>query len=384
MNSDEVKSVVRLGSDSIKWSLFGDDVLPLWVADTDFRSPMAVIDALQKRVNHGVFGYPVDPPELGELVAARMDERYGWKVTPKDMLFIPGVVPGFNLVCQAVTRSGESLIVQPPVYPPILQAAQNANARSIQAELVRKPDGSYEVDFDALEELIEEDTRCLLLCNPHNPVGKVFSQQELEKLAEICVRHKLIICSDEIHSDLVFSGNQHVPIASLSNEIANNTVTLIAPSKTFNIAGLECAVLICTNHDLLKKIDAARRGLLGGVNVLGLTAAVAAYRYGGEWLTKMMVILESNRDYLSEFIRTRLPQINMREPDATYLAWLDCRELGLKEEAFKFFMKNAKVALNRGKDFGPGGRDFVRLNFGCSRELLTDALDRMGKAVQER
>jgi len=384
LNKEEVKSVVRLGSDSIKWSLFGDDVLPLWVADTDFRSPNAVIEALQKRVEHGVLGYPIDPPELGELVAARMAERYGWKVTPKDMLFVPGVVPGFNLACQAVTRPEESLIVQPPVYPPILQAAQNASARSIQAELARKSDGSYEVDYDALEELIEEDTRCLLLCNPHNPVGKVFSRAELEKLAEICLRHNLIICSDEIHSDLVFSGNQHVPIASLSEEIANNTVTLIAPSKTFNIPGLECAVLICTNHELLEKIKHARRGLVGGVNIMGLTAAIAAYRDGDGWLGEMMEILEGNRNFLMEFLDKRIPEVKMYKPDATYLAWLDCSQLKLAGKLSKFFLKKAGVALNNGEDFGPGGTDFVRLNFGCSRELLIDALDRMAKSVKER
>lgn len=276
------------------------------------------------------------------------------------------------------------MIVQPPVYPPILQAAQNASARSIQAELVRKSDDSYEVDYDALEELIEEDTRCLLLCNPHNPVGKVFSRGELEKLAETCLRHNLIICSDEIHSDLVFSGNQHLPIASLSDEIADNTVTLIAPSKTFNIAGLECAVLICTNHDLLKKIDSARRGLVGGVNVMGLTAAVAAYRDGDVWLGEMMEMLEVNRNFLMEFLDRWIPEVKIYKPDATYLAWLDCSQLGLEDNAAKYFLRNAKVALNRGEDFGPGGRDFVRLNFGCSRELLTDALDRMAKAVKER
>ncbi|MRR29512.1 aminotransferase class I/II-fold pyridoxal phosphate-dependent enzyme, partial [bacterium] len=238
---------VRLGTDSVKWGLFGDDVLPLWVADTDFQSPKAVIEALQERVAHGVFGYPLHPAELRELVAARMLERYNWKISPKDMIFIPGVVPGFNLTCQLLTKPGESLLVQPPVYPPIFNAADKANVRNIRAELARQADRSYVVDFDSLEASIESDTRCIVFCNPHNPVGKVYSRQELERLAEICLRHKLTIISDEIHSDLVFSGNQHVPIASLSDEVARSTVTLIAPSKTFNIAGLSCAVLICTN-----------------------------------------------------------------------------------------------------------------------------------------
>jgi cysteine-S-conjugate beta-lyase len=378
-----IRIVDRRGTDSVKWGLFGEDVLPLWVADTDFASPADVIEALHQRVEQGVFGYPLDPPKLAELVAARMQQLYGWKITEKDMLFIPGVVPGFNLVCQTVVKPGESLMVMPPVYPPILCAAENADARSIHAELVQQADGSYTVDFDAMEAAIEEDTRCLLLCNPHNPVGKVFSREELERMAGICLKHHMIICSDEIHSDLIFAHSHHIPIASISEEIAQNTVTLIAPSKTFNIAGLECAVLICQNHEFLKKIEHARRGLMGGVNVLGLTAAIAAYRDGAEWLEKMMVILQDNRDYLDDFIQANLPQIKMHKPDATYLAWLDCRELQLEEDAFHFFLKHAKVALNKGEDFGEGGKGFVRLNFGCSREVLEGALMRMEKAIQQ-
>jgi len=379
-----ISTPVRLGTDSVKWGLYRKDVLPLWVADTDFQSPVAVIEALQERVAHGVFGYPMHPQELRELVTARMLERYNWKISPKDMIFIPGVVPGFNLICQLLTKPGESILVQPPVYPPIFKAAEKASVRNIRAELVIQADGSYAVDFDALEAAIESDTRCLLFCNPHNPVGKVYSRQDLERLAEICLRHKLTIISDEIHSDLVFQGNQHIPIASLSEEVARSTVTLIAPSKTFNIAGLSCAVLICTNHELLKRIELASHGLLGDVNVLGLTAAVAAYREGGEWLEQMMHVLEGNRDYLVDFIQTRLPKIKLKKPDATYLAWLDCRELGLEEGPYKFFLKEAKVALNCGDDFGNGGQGFVRLNFGCSRELLTDALERMEKALLRR
>ncbi|PKN98347.1 MAG: putative C-S lyase [Chloroflexi bacterium HGW-Chloroflexi-4] len=384
MRTESIITVNRRGTDSVKWGLFGDDVLPLWVADTDFQSPPAVIEALLERVTHGVFGYSLHPQELRELVVERMQDRYDWKISSKDMIFIPGVVPGFNLTCQLLTKPGESLLVQTPVYPPIVNAAEKAGVRNICAELVRQPDGSYEVDFDALEASIEKDTCCLIFCNPHNPVGKVYTRQELERLAEICLRHKLTIISDEIHSDLVFKGGQHIPMASLSDEVAKSTVTLIAPSKTFNIAGLSCAVLISTNHGLLKKIENASHGLLGDVNVLGLTAAVAAYRDGGEWLEQMLGILESNRDFMAEFILQRFPQIKMHVPDATYLAWLDCSELALEEGPHKFFLKKAKVALNCGDDFGSGGQGFVRLNFGCSRELLKEALERMEKAINER
>jgi cysteine-S-conjugate beta-lyase len=383
LKRESLSTPVRLGTDSVKWGLFDEEVLPLWVADTDFQSPAAVIDALRARVEHGVFGYPLHPPELRDLVVARMWERYNWKISPKDMIFIPGVVPGFNLTCQLLTKPGESILVQPPVYPPIYNAAEKANVRNIRAELVRQSDCSYQVDFEAMEAAIEADTRCLIFCNPHNPVGKVYSREELERLAEICLRHKMTIISDEIHSDLVFSGNKHIPIASLSDEVAQSTVTLIAPSKTFNIAGLSCAVLICTNHELLKKIETASHGLLGDVNVLGLTAAIAAYREGAEWLEQMMKILEGNRDFVTDFIQKRLPQIKLHSPEATYLAWLDCTDLDLEEGPYKFFLKKAKVALNCGDDFGDGGKGFVRLNFGCSRELLTEALERMEKAIHE-
>lgn len=382
--TEEIVPIHRRGSDSIKWALYGDEVLPLWVADTDFRSPQAVLDALRQRVDHGVFGYPMDPPQLSELVVERMHDRYGWEIEPDHLIFIPGVVPGFNLTCQAVMREGESLLVQPPVYPPILKAAQYAKGRSIETQLIQGPDGSYGVDFDAMEKMIEQDTRCFLLCNPHNPVGKVFTAEELERMGEICMKHNMVICSDEIHSDLLFSESRHTPIAALSKEIAWNTVTLIAPSKTFNIAGLECAVLICENPDLKKKIQSARRGLLGSVNVLGLTAALAAYRSGDKWLNQMLVLLEENRDFVTDFLKSEIPQIKIKPPEATFLAWLDCRELELSQSPYEFFLQQAGVALNKGEDFGTGGEGFVRLNFGCARNLLEEALAKMALAVNKR
>ncbi len=381
MTQPSIISIDRHGSDSVKWGVYGDDVLPLWVADTDFLAPESVIRALRERVDHGVFGYPLDPPELAEIVSVRMAQRYGWTVDVEDMLFVPGVVPGFNLAVQAVTKSGESIVVQTPVYPPILAAAENAGAVGIHNALERALDGRYHVDFDAFEASLQPDTRCFLLCNPHNPVGKVFTHSELERLAEICLRHDLVIISDEIHSDLLFEGQTHLPIASLSKEVADRTVTLIAPSKTFNIAGLESAVLICQNRGLMKRINQSRRGLLGGVNLMGLAAAVAAYRDGDAWLKNMMAVLKDNRDFLDRFVQDRMPIIKMRKPDATYLAWLDCTDLELNEPPAEFFLKKARVALIKGADFGKGGESFARLNFGCSHETLQSALERMQAAI---
>ena len=372
----------RRQSDSVKWRFYGDEVLPLWVADMDFTSPPQVMDALHERVSHGVFGYAADSQILAELVVERMQKLYGWKINLEDILLLPGVISGFNLVCQAVTQPGESIIIQPPIYPPFFEAAKNARVKEIQCGLVEQDDGAYLVDFSAFGNSIQADTKCFLFCNPHNPVGKVYSRKELLKLAEICLAHRIIICADEIHSDLVFTGHQHIPIASLNKDIGQQTVTLISPSKTFNIAGLDCSILICENRDLKKKIKETRRGLMGGVNVLGATAAIAAYRFGQPWLDAIMKTLEENRDFLFKKIQETMPKIKMNPPQATYLAWLDCRQAGIQSEPYEFFLKNAKVALSCGSIFGKEGEGFVRLNFGCSRPVLQEALERMRQSME--
>jgi cystathionine beta-lyase len=353
----------------------------MWVADMDFTSPPEVIKALQKRVEHGVFGYPMVTNEMKEVVIRRMEKRYGWKVDLEDFLFIPGVVPGFNLTCQAFAGQDSSVLMQTPVYPPFLDAPRKAGADSIEVELVQGKDGRYSVDFDAIERAIRPDTKVFMLCNPHNPVGRVFEKSELEKMAEICLRHHLVICSDEIHSDLLFSRQRHIPIASLSEEIAQQTVTLIAPSKTFNIAGLECSMLLCKNQEYKKRIEQARRGIMGSVNLLGLVAGVSAYQEGDTWLKELLVVLGGNRDYLVNFVQTRLPEIKIFPPEATYLAWLDCRSLQKPEGAYEFFLKQARVALNNGKDFGKPGEGFLRFNFGCPHSMVQDALQRMEHAL---
>ncbi len=376
-----IESPERRGTDSVKWGLYEKDVLPLWVADMDFVSPPAVIAALQQRVDHGVFGYAMESKELKELILARMEKLYQWKIKLEDIVLLPGVVAAFNLVCQAVTSPGESILIQPPVYPPFFQAPRYAGARTVVNEVRVKDDGKYGIDFEDFESALEKDTRCFLLCNPHNPIGRVYTRQELHAMAEICLRHNMVICSDEIHSDLVYPCASHVPIASIDAEIANQTVTLIAPSKTYNIAGLECSALICTNAELREKIQHARRGLLGGVNALGMIAGAAAYREGDDWLREVMAVLESNRDFLMGYLAEKLPAIKMIQPEATYLAWLDCRELNLPVSPAKYFLEHARVAVNAGEDFGKPGEGFVRLNFGCTRSTLLEALERMRRVI---
>ena len=383
MTYDFDRLVDRRRTDSSKWQKYGPDVLPLWVADMDFQSPEPVIRALRERVEHGVFGYlALEQPEFHELFADRLLKRYGWRVSPHAVVIIPGVIPGFNVAGRILSAPGDGLILQTPVYPPILRAASSIGLTREEAPLARRPDGRYEVDLDAVTAGIRERTRFFLLCNPHNPVGRVFTREELTGLAQICLRRGLAIVSDEIHCELTLAGNRHTPIASLDPEIAERTITLMAPSKTFNLAGLKCSVAIIPNAALREKFVTGRIDLVQTVNVFGYTAAFAAYRDGQPWLDELLRYLEANRDFVSEYVRTRLPGVAMHPPEATYLAWLDCRSAGeAGRDPFTFFLENARVALNDGALFGPGGAGHVRLNFGCPRSMLAKALDQMRKAV---
>jgi cystathionine beta-lyase len=385
MTYDFDQIVERRGSDSVKWGWYDEDVLPLWVADMDFRSPEPVIHALHERVEHGLFGYGLEPPELREVIVERLQRLYGWQVSPEALVFLPGVVTGFNLACRAVTSPGEGVLVQTPIYYPILEAPDNAGLTLDEMELTRQPDGRYVIDFDLFERTITPQTRIFILCNPHNPVGRVFQRAELERMAEICLRHNVVICSDEIHCDLLFRGSRHLPIASLSPEIAERAITLMAPSKTYNIPGLKCSVAIVQDDDLREKLKAARAGLVSRmVNVMGYVAALAAYRDGQAWLDEVLRYLESNRDFVFEYVNTRLPGVTVVKPEGTYLAWLDCRQANIPGHPHEFFLEKARVALNDGAAFGQGGEGFVRLNFGCPRSTLTEALDRMRDALADQ
>lgn len=378
---DEV--IDRRKSESTKWYRYGPDVLPLWVADMDFICPEPVLRALQERVAHGVFGYPEVLPSLIDIVLQRLMRLYDWQVKPEDLVFMPGVVRGFHLGCHAFVNQDEAVLVQTPVYPPILRAAKTTGILHQEMALNLNADGSYGLDIDLFERAFNAQTRLFILCNPQNPVGKVYCQDDLERMAAVCLRHQVIICSDEIHAELLFSGQRHIPIAALDPEIALHTITLIAPSKTFNIAGLDCSLAVIQNPELSKKFLAARKGLMSGVNVLGLTAALAAYQYGDDWLQQVLQYMENNRDYLYTFVKNELEGVQMAKPEGTYLAWLDCREAGDRVSAnpHKFFLEHACVALNDGLDFGSTGAGFVRLNFACPRQTLTSALSAMRDAL---
>jgi cystathionine beta-lyase len=385
-NFDQI--IDRRASDSVKWNAYAADVIPMWIADMDFVSPEPVIQALKARAEHGFFGYPVGlaghPEHLAELrsaIIAWLATRHRWRVEPEAIVFIPGVVTGFNLACKAFAGPQDAVLVQPPVYTPILTVAQEVGIQGRVAELTCAPDGSYTVDYDSLAAGLSPETRLFLLCNPHNPVGKVFQPDELARMAELCLRHKALIISDEIHGDLVYSETRHTPIAALDPEIAQSTITLMAPSKTFNLAGLQCSFAVIQNEALRKRYVEARGGLVPWVNLFGLTAGEAAYRAGGPWLDQIMPYLQDNRDTLAAFVQSYLPGVHMAPVQGTYMAWLDFRQVGLPGNVYHFFLEKARVALMDGKRFGAGGEGFARLNFACPRPLLLEALERMRDAL---
>ncbi len=383
MTYDFDRVIDRRSTNSNKWRKYPPDVLPLWVADMDFASPEPVVRALRERVEHGVYGYGFEGPEFAEVFVDRLQKRYGWKVSPEAVVLIPGVIPGFNVACRALTRPGDGLLMQLPVYPPILRAPGNHELTRDEALLGRDRDGRYAADLDAFRAAIHGRTRAFLLCNPHNPVGRVFTRDELAGMAQICLERDLPIIADEIHCDLLYSGQRHIPMASLGSEIERRTITLMAPSKTFNLAGLKVSVAVIPDVSLRERFTAARGDFVQAqVNIMGYTAAFAAYRDGDAWLGELLRYLEANRDFLADYVRRHLPGISMTPPEGTYLAWLDCRSAGpAAADPFTFFLERAKVALNDGALFGRGGQGFVRLNFGSPRALLTEGLERMRRAL---
>ena len=369
----------RRDSDSAKWRKYGPGVLPMWVADMDFISAEPVLRALHERVDHGFFGYTQPMEELCQAIRLRLKSLYAWEIQKEDLFFLPGLVTGLNFAIQAFAAPGEGVLVQPPVYHHFLRDPVNHGRVLADPPLVQKGD-SYEVDFETFEKRITPQTRIFILCNPHNPVGRVYSRKELETMAETCLRHRLIICSDEIHCDLIFPGYRHIPIASLSPEVADRTVTLMAPSKTYNLAGLRCGFAVIQDKELGHIWKRTTLGLNPGMNIMGQVAALAGYQEGQEWLDQVLTYLTGNRDFLYRCVSEKLPGVRMSRMEGTYLAWLDCRQAGIAGSPFEFFLKRG-VALNDGAEFGRGGEGFVRLNFACPRKTLSEALGRMSTAL---
>ncbi|AJE03226.1 MalY/PatB family protein [Geobacter pickeringii] len=369
----------RSNTASEKWDKYrGRDIIPLWVADMDFRSPPAVIQALHERVEHGVFGYTHPPAELVEAVRDALRSDYGWEVPPEWIVWLPGLVCGLNVLCRAVGGAGDEVVTFTPIYPPFM-SSPGLSDRSLVKVPLQLRDGRWVPDLEALERAITPRSRLLLLCSPHNPVGRVWSAEELAQFVAVAERHNLVIGSDDIHAGLVLDDEKrHIPIATLSPEAARRTITLLAPSKTYNIPGLGCSFAVIGDPTLRRDFRTAMGRIVPHVNTLGYTAALAAYRDGEEWRQELVAYLRGNRDLVTAEIST-MPGLSLTPAEATYLAWIDARATGIPEPA-RFF-EEAGVGLSDGADFGAPG--FVRLNFGCSRPLLVEALGRMRKALAE-
>ena len=383
----------RKNSNSVKWDkvsdIFGSKgLLPMWVADSDWPTAPAVIDAIKARTEHGAFGYSFPDEKLKQVIVNWLKKHYDWKIKKEWIVFSNGVVPSLNIAVQSLTNNGDEVIIQPPVYYPFKSAVQNNGAVVINNQLINDS-GKYKFDFENLKNTLKDSSKelsrakLLILCSPHNPVGRVWSQKELEELGEICLENNIKILSDEIHADFVYGDNKHTPIASLNEDLAQNTLTFMAPSKSFNIAGLNSSFVIIKNESLRKEFHVNKSGLVGTGNIFGLEAMKAAYQKGEKWLSEQLSYLDQNMDYAVNYINNKIPGISTKKPEGTYLLWLDCRKLDMTDrELQEFFIKKAELALDPGEWFGKGGSRFMRMNLACPRSTVKKGLEKLEKAVR--
>lgn len=362
--------------------VFGNkDVIPLWVADTDFRTPNFIVDAVKERASHEVYGYPIKPDSYFTSIQGWLKRRHNWQVEKDLIAFSPNVVVGLASLVMSLTKPGDKVIVQPPVYYPFFHVVEG-NERVLVENPLKNVEGRYRFDFDDLKAKIDTNTKMLLLCNPHNPGGMVWSKDELTELGQICLENNIIVVSDEIHADLVYKGYQHVPFATLSDQLAGICITTMAASKTFNMAGLSSAFIITSNPRFMKAYKRLMKAThISSGNFFGLVATEAAFNHGDAWVGELMEYLQGNLDFLEKYIATHLPEIKVMHPEATFLAWLDVS--GLPEKTAKVYRKlnKAGVGLSYGSNFGTGGERFLRLNFGCPRSVLAKALDIMKREL---
>ena len=371
------RAIDRRGGDSLKWNKYSGDAIPLWVADMDFAAPPAVLEALQRRIDHGVFGYGQPWPSLVEAVIEHARNEYDWALEPEWLVWLPGLVTGLHVACRAVGTPGDAVFTATPIYPPFLHAPTASERRTVTAPLVRDEEG-WIWDWAATDGVLRAaKAKLFLLCHPHNPVGRVWDEDELRQVLALAEKHDLVVCADEIHCDLILApGRRHRPFAALAPEAAKRTITLMAPSKTFNVPGLGCAFAVIPDARLRRDFRTAMHGIVPHVNTLGLVACEAALRDGGAWRTELLAYLRGNARLVEEFV-ARQPLLSTTRVEATYLAWIDAHGLGVENPQRHF--EAAGVGLSDGADFG--ARGFVRLNFGCRRALLATALERMGKAL---
>ena len=386
MNFDFDKITERKGSSCIKWDgmekfLGTGDALPMWVADMDFLTPGYITEAIIQKAKHGIFGYPVRDESYFTSLMGWLGRRHQWEVERDWISFCPGVVPAVNIAVMAFTEPGDKIITQPPVYFPFFTAVTDHNRTLVYNKLILD-NGRLCIDFENLELLAADGAKMLILSSPHNPGGSVWTKEELTRMAEICLKYNVLIISDEIHCDLILKPFKHIPLASLSKEISMQTITTLAPSKTFNLSGFSTASVIIENESLHRKFDVTLNHLhIGGGNIFGNIASEEAYLHGDSYVDELMEYLAENIKILDEYVREFLPGIKVIIPEATFLVWLDCREMGLKDnELNDFFLKKAKVGFNPGVMFGPGGEGFMRMNIGCQKATLLKALDQIREA----
>jgi cysteine-S-conjugate beta-lyase len=386
-NFDEI--IDRSGTNSLKYDLreklFGNGGLtPMWVADMDFKVADFVVKAIQDRVSHEIYGYALNPESLYDSIINWIYTHHQWQVKREWIGFTPGVVPALNMAVLAFTNPGDKIIIQTPVYPPFYTAATDHQRELVTNPLVLR-DGRYCMDLNKLINQIDNRTKLLVLCSPHNPTGNVWKDYELKDLAEICIRKNILIISDEIHADIVYPGHKHTPLASISEEISSNVVTLMAASKTFNFAGLNTSYFITSERNLYRKLQQTVDRLhLGICNLFGNIATEAAYLHGEEWLSQLISYLEKNIVFAEKFINSNIPEVKIIKPEATFLLWTDFREIGLKEDALKhLIIHKAGLGFSDGTIFGQDGSGFQRINIACPKSVLENALIRLKKALQD-
>jgi cystathionine beta-lyase len=370
-----------LKHDALETFFKSNDLLPLWVADMDFKTPDFIVDAIKKRLEHEIFGYTFRPDSYFDAIINWMKRRHNWEIKKEWISFSPGVVAGLTFAIESFTKPGDGVIVQPPVYFPFFDCVKGTKRKMIENPL-KIENGRYTFDLDDLKAKIDKNTKLLMLCNPQNPGGMVYTREELVALTDICLENNIMIISDEIHSDLIFEGHKHIPLASISEEVAQNCMISMAPSKTFNVAGLTSSMVIIPNKTKLARYERTIGvGHLGMGNIFGSIALEAAYTHGDEWLGQMLDYLWRNFQLVNDFMKAKLPRVKVMNLEATYLVWMDFTNYGMKnDDLMKFLLENAGVALNDGGRFGTGGDGWLRINIGCPRSMLQEALDKLEKA----
>ena len=387
-NFDEI--IDRSGSGDLKHEALlprwgRNDLLPLWVADMDFATPDFVVDALKARLSHPIFGYTIEPADYRPTIIDWNESHHGWKIKPEWISFIPGIVKGIGFVVNVFTKPGEKVIIQPPVYHPFRMTPEDNGREVVFNPLRLREDGYYDMDFDNLSEVCDDKCRVLILSNPHNPAGVCWSKETLQRLADFCYEHNIIVISDEIHSDMALFGNRHVPFASVSERAADISITFAAPTKTFNMAGIVSSYAVISNDDLRQRFYGwLKANELDEPTIFAPIATIAAYQKGEEWRKQMLAYVENNVRFVEDYCRERISGVRPLRPQASFLVWLNCRGLGLNhDKLLELFIDKAHLALNDGEMFGPGGEGFMRLNVGTPRSVLRQALEQLAEAVNE-